>query len=349
VILKLIAFAASFGSPAEADVLEAWTAEGASDSQPTRPPRPPRRSRTVPPPPITTVQPPPPPMPVYYPPAPYIPPVAPPPPPPPTQRPSPVAPPSPARLRAGSISNDDYPPAAIRAEQQGTTTALISVGADGRVQRCEIAGSSGSAILDETTCRLITRRFRYQPAVRDGQPTASTVRQRVTWRLPEDEAPQINFLQGRFTQIVTGGPAGFVDCRIEFIGPTFSQYDLGQCEWEERGYLIEREVMGPGHPVVRVTSTLTLLPEGEALQLPRLGAATAETLVEFEAGADGRITSCETLIPARALPDYVVPRYLNLCERLTAGVAFVPDPEQPVRRGRMQAAVFVELRPAGRR
>jgi periplasmic protein TonB len=149
---------------------------------------PPSVVRTPPPPspPMTVTQTPPPPNVTYTaPPSPPAPVAAPPPPPPPPP-PRPVAPASPARLRSGSISNDDYPASAIRAEAQGTSTATIQVGADGRVTGCSASGS-GNAALDSTACNLIRRRFRYTPAVgTDGQPRASTVTFRVVWRLPDN-------------------------------------------------------------------------------------------------------------------------------------------------------------------
>lgn len=99
-------------------------------------------------------------------------------------------PPSQARSaehRSGSISNDDYPAAAQRAEAQGTTVARFTVGPDGRVTSCTIASSSGNSSLDSTTCSLIQRRFRYRPALdRAGNPTSETKTQRVTWRLPDE-------------------------------------------------------------------------------------------------------------------------------------------------------------------
>ncbi|RJF90679.1 energy transducer TonB [Sphingomonas cavernae] len=117
---------------------------------------------------------------------------------PPVFTPAPVAappppPPAPPRVakkaeqRGGSISDADYPPAAVRAGDAGTTTVRFTVGADGRVSACDVTGSSGSSILDAETCKLILRRFRYRPAEdAGGAKIAETKTQRVTWRLPKD-------------------------------------------------------------------------------------------------------------------------------------------------------------------
>jgi TonB family protein len=86
---------------------------------------------------------------------------------------------------ASYFSQDDYPPAALRANEQGTVVFRLSVGADGRVFRCEVTRSSGSASLDEATCRILIVRARYTPARdREGRPTADIVPGRVTWTLP---------------------------------------------------------------------------------------------------------------------------------------------------------------------
>lgn len=117
--------------------------------------------------------------------------------PPPVFVPTPVAapppPPAPPRVakkaeqRGGSISDADYPPAAQRAGEAGTTTVRFTVGADGKVTNCDVTGSSGSSILDAETCKLIMRRFRYRAAEdASGNKISETKTQRVTWRLPKD-------------------------------------------------------------------------------------------------------------------------------------------------------------------
>ncbi len=98
----------------------------------------------------------------------------------------PAAPPTPARLRSGTISNDDYPASAQRAQAQGTTRMSLQVGADGRVTGCSVTGSSGNSSLDSTACSLAQRRYRFTPATRDGQPVASTYSQSVRWQLPDE-------------------------------------------------------------------------------------------------------------------------------------------------------------------
>ncbi|MDE2404988.1 MAG: TonB family protein [Sphingomonadales bacterium] len=64
----------------------------------------------------------------------------------------------------GAITDSDYPHEAREARQQGVTHTRVEVDANGRPSACTIRRSSGSALLDQTTCRLILKRFRFAPA-----------------------------------------------------------------------------------------------------------------------------------------------------------------------------------------
>lgn len=135
-----------------------------------------RRRRPSPPPIVRTAPPAPMPPPVYS---------VPPPPPPPLLR---FAPAQRARANLGSyFSTDDYPAAALRGNQQGTTGFRLTIGPNGRVSACDVTSSSGSAALDQATCRILRSRARYTPARGpDGNPTSGADSGRVTWRLPAD-------------------------------------------------------------------------------------------------------------------------------------------------------------------
>jgi len=116
----------------------------------------------------------------------------------PVARPAPPAPPAPPPPRVSQaakakgsllslIGDDDYPQAAIRNEEQGTTAVRLAIGTDGRVSDCSITQSSGSASLDNATCSVFRRRARFTPA-RDqaGNPIGDSYSQRVKWVLPAE-------------------------------------------------------------------------------------------------------------------------------------------------------------------
>lgn len=107
--------------------------------------------------------------------------------------PAPPAPPAPAptgptqratdKGRGNTLTDDDFPDASRRAEESGTTRIRITIGLDGKVSACETAQSSGFARLDETACKIAMRRFRYNPALRDGKPVEETRLVPIRWVL----------------------------------------------------------------------------------------------------------------------------------------------------------------------
>jgi protein TonB len=99
--------------------------------------------------------------------------------------PAAVAPPTPATAkgRGNTFSDDDFPDASRRAEEQGVTRVSYVVGVDGKVSSCTVTQSSGFPRLDDATCKIIMRRFRFNPATRDGQPVPETKTQPVRWQL----------------------------------------------------------------------------------------------------------------------------------------------------------------------
>jgi protein TonB len=165
---------------------------------PEEEPPPPPEPDTAPPPPVA----PPPPIniaiappqivtqatiPPPAPPARIVPPAAPPAPPPAPPPPPPSAPPKSAAPRGNPASwatTDDYPARALRNEEQGSTSVRLSIGTDGRVTGCQVTGSSGSSELDDTTCRLLTRRGRFTPAEQNGAPVAGTWTTSIRWQIP---------------------------------------------------------------------------------------------------------------------------------------------------------------------
>lgn len=177
-------------------VMERVTTVDVEEPPPSEEPPPPPPPSNVPPPPVA----PPPPINIAIAPPPIrvqqdIPPIqqpvirivptaAPPPPPP----PKPVQPnPSPRGNTSSWASTDDYPARALRQEEQGTTRFRVTVGPNGRVQDCQVTASSGHEDLDQTTCRLITSRGRFDPAKdADGNPMVGYWSSQVKWVIPDE-------------------------------------------------------------------------------------------------------------------------------------------------------------------
>lgn len=91
-----------------------------------------------------------------------------------------------AKIIGGSINSNDYPAAALRANQSGIVVARMRVGPDGRAGECVVVRSSRSEPLDAATCALATSRFRFEPALdAQGAPVTETYIQTVRWLLPQ--------------------------------------------------------------------------------------------------------------------------------------------------------------------
>lgn len=167
------------------------------EAPPEEPPPPPPPDNDLPPPPPVVTPPSPIPPPVTtnqvqsVPVAPPAPPVFTPAPPTP---PAPPAPPAVDLSQAGTprgnpgrwATNDDYPARAMRDGREGTTGFRVTYGVDGRITSCEITSSSGHDDLDAETCKLITRRGRFNAGKdRDGKPTGGTYQNRIRWQIPQ--------------------------------------------------------------------------------------------------------------------------------------------------------------------
>jgi protein TonB len=94
----------------------------------------------------------------------------------------------------GRLKDSDYPRAAGEAGASGTVSVRFVVLTNGRVTDCEITHSRGNAALDDTTCRLIEQRFRFDPSRdADGRPVESMVAENHSWEIQHvPEAPPDN-------------------------------------------------------------------------------------------------------------------------------------------------------------
>ncbi|MCA1749233.1 MAG: energy transducer TonB [Sphingomonadales bacterium] len=84
------------------------------------------------------------------------------------------------------VTYNDYPREARRNHMVGTTYFSLAVDAEGNVEDCTIVVSSGSELLDGTTCRLLSERARFMPA-RDaeGNPVAAPWVSQVRYSIPD--------------------------------------------------------------------------------------------------------------------------------------------------------------------
>jgi protein TonB len=85
------------------------------------------------------------------------------------------------------VTSDDYPPSALREEREGVTKVTWQINEQGRIENCSVTSSSGSPDLDETACRVLTRRGRYSPAMdQSGKPMRTTQSRTIRWQIPKN-------------------------------------------------------------------------------------------------------------------------------------------------------------------
>lgn len=83
---------------------------------------------------------------------------------------------------------ESYPPEARAASQEGRTHFSLDIDAAGRITGCNILESSGSDLLDSTTCSQLILNGRFKPAMdRSGKPMRGTWKSAMRWQLADAE------------------------------------------------------------------------------------------------------------------------------------------------------------------
>ncbi|MDJ0976949.1 MAG: TonB family protein [Erythrobacter sp.] len=83
------------------------------------------------------------------------------------------------------ITESDYRSRWIREGRSGVASFTLEIDARGRVSDCTITRSTGHDVLDGATCRLLTRRARFNPARGpEGEKIAGTYSSSVAWEIP---------------------------------------------------------------------------------------------------------------------------------------------------------------------
>ena len=93
---------------------------------------------------------------------------------------------SPRNDRSRWVTDQDYRSIWVRRELTGTARFTVGVGTNGKVTDCTITRSSGHTALDEATCKLVTRRARFNPAKdTSGEVTQGSYSSLIRWVLPD--------------------------------------------------------------------------------------------------------------------------------------------------------------------
>jgi TonB family protein len=93
---------------------------------------------------------------------------------------------------------DDYPVEARKAGAEGMTRFEVDVDAIGKPTACHIVKSSGSAPLDDATCKIVMAKAQFTPGMVNGKAVAGTYSNNTVWKLEGGGVP----MNGYFATIV---------------------------------------------------------------------------------------------------------------------------------------------------
>lgn len=96
-----------------------------------------------------------------------------------------VTPLSPKTPPGAWVTNDDYPPDALRKRQYGKLRFTLTVDVTGKPDSCHVTWTSGFVELDQYSCAIFLERARFNPA-RDasGKPIRAPYSSVFMWELP---------------------------------------------------------------------------------------------------------------------------------------------------------------------
>lgn len=84
------------------------------------------------------------------------------------------------------VTDRDYRSRWVREEMSGTAAFELQIDAKGQVSDCTITRSSGHSALDTATCKLITKRGRFNPATDSaGNAVPGSYTNAINWVLPD--------------------------------------------------------------------------------------------------------------------------------------------------------------------
>jgi len=90
-----------------------------------------------------------------------------------------------AALQALSSPPPTYPPQAVRENLTGVVELEILVGIDGKPIDVSVVRSSGHRLLDQAAIRVVKSRWKFQPAMSNGQPVQARGRVPIEFKLEQ--------------------------------------------------------------------------------------------------------------------------------------------------------------------
>lgn len=213
------------------------------------------------------------------------------------------------------VTQDDYPAEALQKGESGIVAFETQIDPAGKPSGCRTTASSGSAILDATTCRLIMERGSFRPATdANGQPVAGKWQMRVKWNPPATVVSPTVARSFALVEHLTFDAAGrIVDCAGRSSGELGSEMPVCLRVGDT---LVVSQFMTGRHRNGVATRAVRQLVEGEPVpsDAPLSDLAPNWTVDRnFTLQPDGTITDCSQresgkgIVPCEIRGRYVPP------------------------------------------
>lgn len=196
------------------------------------------------------------------------------------------------------ISEDDYPMEARRADQEGTARYELAVNEAGRPTSCTIIKSSGHKILDDTTCRLVQKRARFNPARDDaGNAVPGVYRHWVIWDLGETVA--LPAYAGFAVTVAFDGTGTVTSCAVTSMAKAYQlrPAQAAQCDRMGNSAVFAALLGRPTAGLAKASFRVWFKDLRFGSQIPTDQPVRRSLAhVVFDTTADGAITWCEVVL-----------------------------------------------------
>ena len=245
--------------------------------------------------------------------------------------------PKPIGTPAAWVRPDDYPAAAIVAGEKGTVGFKLGVDEKGRAVTCAITQSSGSALLDAATCRLMIHRARFEPATdAKGRPVASSFSSRTRWVLPEFRPPNPGLL---VTTIALAADGTVEKCSAEASGgvpPAAKDLSCRALSQPAQAQLLKAQA--PTFKTIRSATAVSVDGQKFAIDGSGWGTLILRRAHDVEVGATGKPIRCIVIASVGGNPAD------DACVRMRKLVALPASTEKPAHLMSFDTVVYGEKR-----
>ncbi len=245
--------------------------------------------------------------------------------------------PKPIGSPASWVRPGDYPPAAIVGGEEGMVAFKLGVDDQGRTVQCTITQSSGSAVLDATTCRLMMLRARFQPATdAAGKPVASIFASRTRWTLPPFRPPSPGLL---VTTVAVSSDGKVEKCSVETSGavpPAAKELSCRALDQPGQAQMLRGQAAN--FKTIRSATAVSVGAAKYAIDGSSWGTLILRRAHELETGANGKAIRCTVIATVGGNPAD------DACVRTRKLAPLPPSSEKPAHVIRFDTVIYGEKR-----